>query len=382
MVKNILYITYVDYEKNEFPGVQTKIDGQSFAMKLAGYEVNRVNQYGNKAQYTDKNGCSKFVNGINKRFAILNAVKILLKNESYIAAYIRFQFFSEDVRQLVKLLHKSGTKVIMEIPTFPYEGELHQQGKKGEIKLLCDKLFRYKCAKYIDRFINIGKDREIYKTECINIKNGFDFSSHPIRNIAQPQYNTVNMIAVASMLPWHGYDRILIGMGRYYEKYKDDNDTINFILHLVGEGKENNKYQELIKKYQLESHVVLHGMKSGKALMEVVNLCSLAIGSLAAYRAGIEFLSTLKSREYCAWGLPSVNATKTDILSENNPYVLYVPEDETPINMESVLNFYHDIYFKSGKSAKTIAEKIRSDACEQCDIKVAFQPVIDFIERG
>lgn len=374
MNKSVLYITYVDYLENAFPGVQAKIAGQIEAMSSVGFNVERINQYGKQAQYNNKaDGSSMLFDGISRRFAILNAVKTAVQKTHYTAAYIRFQFFSEDVRRIMSLLKKHGTKVFMEFPTYPYEGELHQQGNKGELKLFCDRLYRKSCARNIDYFVTQAEEEEaILGVPCIQVLNGLDYASHSLRNVQEPKKDEIHLIAVASMLPWHGYDRVLEGLVEYY-KHKQD---IHIILHLVGEGKELSRYKQIVRNAKIENNVIFYGMKGGKELDTIVDQCDIAIGSLAAFRIGLKKMSTLKSREYCAWGFPTINATPTDILDMDDPCCLFVPEDESPVDMKDVVAFYQRVYFESELSAVQIATEIREKAANCSDVHTVFMPVI------
>lgn len=374
-MENILYITYVDYDEGAFPGVQIKIDDEIKVMTAAGYHVDRIHQYGNAAQLVDTvtGACQTFHTPVLRRFSLLKAVKAALAQCRYQAAYIRFQFFSEDVRQITAVLEKNGTKVLMEFPTFPYEGELHRQGAKGEVKLLCDRMYRHVCARHIRAFVTQAEETQIYGLPCVRFPNGLDYSRHPLRHVRPPRPDEVHMLAVACMLPWHGYDRLLEGMGRYYA----GGGEVNFVFHLVGEGREIGKYRQIVEKYALEDHVVFHGMQGGEKLNAIADGCDLAVGSLASFRVGLKKVSTLKSREYCAWGFPSINASPTDILDADDPTCLFVPEEEAPVDMEAVAAFYQRVYFESGRSAAEIAAAIREKAESRSDMQVVFQPVLE-----
>lgn len=381
-VKNILYITYVDYCQGAFPGVEDKIAGQMLAMREAGCHVDRVNQYARGAQLVDgETGAAElFEAGRFRRFSICKAVQAALRRRKYAAAYIRFQFFSEDVRRITALLHKSGARVVMEFPTYPYEGELHRQGWRGEIKLLCDRIFRRACTRNIDGFVTQAEEKAIYGVPCVHVLNGLDYSTHPLRSIRAPRPGEMHLAAVASMLPWHGYDRLLRGMADYYINKKSSD--FNIVLHLVGDGRELALYRQIVAEGGLQDHVVFHGMQGGDALDAVMSGCDIAVGSLAAHRIGLKKLSTLKSREYCAWGFPSINASPTDILSPDDPFCLFVPEDESPVDMAAAVAFYKRVYFEGGLTAMEIAQRIRSAAEAQSDVRAVFRPVIDFIQWG
>lgn len=379
--KNVLYITYVDYKQGLFPGVEAKIAGQMEALQENGYCVDRINQYGKGAQmFCSDNTAQKQFPGFQlRRFSVVKAVYTALKLKSYVAAYIRFQFFSEDVRIILKMLRKHSVITIMELPTYPYEGELHQQGLKGEIKLLCDRIYRKSCAKYLNAFVTQAEVNEIYSVRCIKVLNGLDFSKHLMRDVTPALIDELHIAAVASMLPWHGYDRILRGMVDYYSNGENE---VRVFLHLIGKGKELEKYRRIVEEGKISEYVVFHGMQGGLQLREIISECQIAAGSLAAFRIGLKKLSTLKSREYCAWGFPTINATETDILDENDPFCMFVAEDETAISMEEVVRFYKRVYFESGLSEIEIAEKIRNAAIRCSDIRSTFKPVIDYIVSG
>lgn len=381
MSDHILYITYRDYRGSSGSGAVHKIAGQCGVFQANGFRVDRVNPYGSSARLTD---CgtglfSQHASLLGKRWSVLRAVRAALAAETYAAAYIRFQFFSEDVRQLCRLLQKHGVTVLMEFPTYPYEGELRRQGLRGIPKLLCDRLFRHACAKYIDAFVTQAEAPSIWGVRCIQVLNGLDFTTRPMRVVSPAPEAEIHMAAVASMLPWHGYDRLLAGMTAYYHGGERE---LRFVLHLIGEGPELAKYRSAVRENRLQSHVIFHGTQSGDALQAAVSQCHLAIGSLGAHRIGLKKLSTLKSREYCAWGLPSVNATATDILSAGDPFCLYVPEGEAPVDMEAVARFYRRVYFLSDLSAEEISSRIRQQAWERSDIHRVFLPVTEYIQRS
>lgn len=372
---NIIYITYVDYGKDTFSGVKRKISDQIRLLKDDGNSVDLIVQYGKKAKLTRNNGSVDYFSSIIKRFSITKAVTKVLQNKKIDYAYIRFQFFSEDVRQMLKFLRKNSCRVLMEIPTYPYEKELHNQGLKGEIKLLIDRFYRQFCIKNIDIFVSPSIGELIFNREYIHIKNGYDFSSlnhHLYRKINK---NEVNILAVASMMPSHGYDRIIYGLKDYYKRDK----KIKVYFHLVGRGPELNKYKAITQKCGMDDYVTIYGQKTGLNLLKIVEKCSIAVDALSAYRANIYYLSTIKSREYCAWGLPCVFCTPSDIFSQENRFNLKVPEDESPINIDDIVKFFQDVYVYSGMKPNQISDMIYEDAKSKCDIKVAYKPILDYI---
>lgn len=63
------------------------------------------------------------------------------------------------------------------------------------------------------------------------------------------------MIAVAGLAKWHGYDRILRGMGEYYKE--GEKREVQF--HIVGEGSPIEEYKRIVEKYEIAEHVTFNG---------------------------------------------------------------------------------------------------------------------------
>ena len=65
----------------------------------------------------------------------------------------------------------------------------------------------------------------------------------------------------------------------------------------------------------------------------------MAIGSLARHRSGITNIKTLKNREYAARGLSFIYSEQ-DSDFEDKPYILKVPANESPIEVNKIIEFY------------------------------------------
>jgi len=286
--------------------------------------------------------------------------------------YIRFPFCSIAFLNLLKTMNKYGKgKIIVEIPTFPYDGEINNYF----FDIFIDKYLRNNLKKYVDIFTTYSNDNNIYGIPAIHIMNGIDCSNFPVMKRELKNNNSIHLVAVAMFANWHGYDRLINGINLYYKKTHKE----NVYLHLVGDGKELTFYNELVKKYNLSEYVLFHGRQEGEKLFELINSTDIAICSLGCHRVGIFLGSFLKSREYLASGLPIVSSTKIDVLPEDYKYCLYVPEDESPIDIQAILNFYNNLI--SNNDVKQITGEIRQFAEEYCDINVTMEPVVDYIKN-
>ena len=200
-----------------------------------------------------------------------------------------------------------------------------------------DKLFRHTFCKYIDAIITYSNDAEIFGRCTIQLSNGIDFSNIPLRNKTENTSNELHLIGVAEIHFWHGFDRLIKGLGEYYANHP----AYKVYFHLVGNlnGKrEENEIISPIQKYGLEPYVILYGARHGEELNKLFNHADFAIGSLGRHRSGIYNIKTLKNREYAARGFAFVYS-ETDDDFDAMPYVLKVPADESPINIPQLIEF-------------------------------------------
>ena len=62
-----------------------------------------------------------------------------------------------------------------------------------------------------------------------------------------------------------------------------------------------------------------------------------------SHRIGLSESPTLKVREYCARGIPWIIACKDPDFPDDFPYILRVPPDESPIDIDPVIDFAQKI---------------------------------------
>lgn len=140
-----------------------------------------------------------------------------------------------------------------------------------------------------------------------------------------------------------------------------------------------SKYQKIVKERGLENYVIFHGYLMGDELDEFYNGIDLGICSLGGHRKGLYgFTSELKSREYLARGLAVVSSMRIDVFDEwEFPYKLYVPQDESNISIERIVEFYEQIL--QTKTTGMIAEEIRKYAMKKVGLEKMVEPVAEYI---
>lgn len=171
---------------------------------------------------------------------------------------------------------------------------------------------------------------------CFVASNGIEVSSTILRKIPPwEQGGKLHLLCVAQVANWHGLDRLIWGMA--------NSGNSNVYLHIVGDGPAIPQLKELVSHKDLEDQVIFHGFKTGEELDEMFDKCHIAVGSLGIHRKGLKETSDLKSREYCARGIPFFNSALDADFPVSFPFRLKIPEDDSPIDMEQVMYFAKNV---------------------------------------
>jgi hypothetical protein len=274
--------------------------------------------------------------------------------------------------RLIKKINKSS-KILLEIPTYPYEKEVKRLLDK--MNLILDKILRNFLKKYIDRVVTFSNDDMIFCIQTIKIYNGIDFLRIPINIEKTYKENEINFVMTAQNYTFaQGCDRIIEGL---YYYYSNTIDKKKIFFHIVGGGIELKEYKLQINNYNLEEYVLFYGLLSDNELNDVFKISEIGVCPLGSHRKKIFLGSFLKSREYIARGLPMVSSTKIDILPDDFPFIKYVPEDESPVDIFSIVDFYEKLKIKY--SPVDLAHSVRLFGEQICDISTTMKPVIAYL---
>ncbi len=102
--------------------------------------------------------------------------------------------------------------------------------------------------------------------------------------------------------------------------------------------------KEIATDLNVSDRVIFHGFQTGESLAKLYDTCHLAVGSLGLHRIGLTQGSILKSREYCARGIPYMIACTDPDIPDDFPYICMVPPDESPVCIENVVEFANKVY--------------------------------------
>ncbi len=386
----ILFLVYHGF--SEHSGISKKIHYQVKGLRENGHDV-RLCYYdfspeGHRCRYVDDAILKDYGKGkwaaIRQRLDYDCIADYCIK-ESIQLVYARcFQNANPWLTQFFKKLRQAGIHAVTEIPTYPYDQEFKTFSFKQRIELKIDQLFRNNLYRYMDAMVTFSDAKEIFGQRTINISNGVDFDSIPLHNFhlsstseATSSITTFNsqlhLIGVAEVHPWHAFDRVIAGIGEYVsQKQTANNQQLDIYFHIVGGVHPyhmEHDFQPLIEKYGIQDKIIFHGTLFGQELDNVFNQCQFAIGSLGRHRSGITAIKTLKNREYATRGLPFIYSEQ-DSDFDSQPYVLKAPADESPINIQKIVDFMKDFSMKPEAIRKTV---------EPLQWKYQMQKVVDTV---
>ena len=346
----ILFLTYHGFE--EASGISKKMLAQIKGLRQNGHEVHvcsyALSEQGERCRYVDGEVLKNYGRGrwatLRQRMDLGCVADYCIANHIELVYVRSFMNASPFNIHLFRRLRRNGIPSVMEIPTYPYDKEFESVPLKYRFEHIFDKLFRRRLAACMSAIVTFSDEKRIFGQRTINISNGIDPDTLPL----QPEVdasNEVHLIGVAEVHPWHGFDRMIHGLGLYYS-LAGGAPRRPVYFHVVGDVSEaimnGDKYQpgfrHLIEQYHIERNVVFHGKLFGTALDQVFAQCAFAVGSLARHRSGITNIKTLKNREYACRGIPFVYS-ENDSDFDHQPYVLKVPADESPIDVQQILSF-------------------------------------------
>lgn len=328
-MKKVLFLTNSVNLANSSDGLAKKIHAQVRAFDKLGYDVHLAGINEDKYLINNQEFTIEGDGVFAKNRGILENVASYIKESSnFDILYIRKFYFTYDVLTFLRSVRNKFKFIILEIPTYPYYGELNTlRAKLGYwVEALT---VTHRLNKYVDRIVTFSDDDKIFNIDTIKISNGIDSNEMELFSDL-PRNTTINFISVSSVAYWHGIDRLINSI----------NETANIHFNIVGPN--NNELKELKKNVLdkgLKNKVTFCGYKNKDELSELYKISHIGIGSLGRHRSGIVALNSLKNREYLAKGLPVVYS-EIDSDLDDLEFVYKASPDETLMNINHILDWY------------------------------------------
>lgn len=331
-----------------YNGISKKIHYQVDALKQCGVDTHlcyiQIDKNGYQRRMIDNQVLEEFEYGIRgkvRKWIDYSKIFKYIEENNIDLIYIRsYHNANPFLLSFAKEAKKRNIKIVIEIPTYPYDNEYKNCSIPIRIQLLIDKLYRHSLVKNIFRIVTFSNSKKIFGADTINISNGIDFGAIKLKEQNENKPNILQLISVAEIHTWHGFDRLLRGLSEYYKMKRDIEVRYDIIGY--GDEKEIIKLKDYTKENNLSQYVIFHGPLFSENLDKLFNKASLGIASLGRHRSGITNIKTLKNREYAARGIPFVYSEIDDDF-ENKPYIMKVSADESAINIDDIIAFYKKV---------------------------------------
>ena len=340
-----LFLIFHGFDKAN--GISKKIHYQVKALKECGVDVRLchydITAYGERRWMVDDEIIADFGTGTTAKVwkrVYYSPIIEYARREKIELVYIRSNHNANPFTlRLVKHLKQIGAKVVMEIPTYPYDQEYTTRSMK--CNLIIDQCFRHQLAKHLDGIVTFSNAKMIFGGKTIRISNGIDFAAIPMKSTQNDTSHELHLIGVAEVHYWHGFDRMVNGLAEYYRTDPDYKVYFHIVGPLAGE-REQEEILPAIRNNHLEPYIILHGPLHGQELDAQFEKADFAIGSLGRHRSGITYIKTLKNREYAARGF-AFAYSEMDEDFDSMPYVWKVSADESPIDIPKLIEFQRSL---------------------------------------
>ena len=184
-------------------GISKKIHYQVKALKECGLDVRtcyyQTTPHGDRRWIVDDEIIADFGTGFTAKVwkrVYYSPISEYVRREKIEFVYMRsFHNASPFILQLVRKLKQAGAKVVMEIPTYPYDQEYVAWSMK--FTLAIDRCFRHRLAKELDGIVTFSNAEKIFGGKTIRISNGIDFKAIPIKRTQNDTSRELHLIGVA-----------------------------------------------------------------------------------------------------------------------------------------------------------------------------------------
>ena len=354
MNNTVYYLSPVRMQEVPNTGIRKKVWGQLEAMRSLGYQpvLFYLREDGLVAtdgltdqRVTPLPSGNRLVNQWNYYSYVYEYYEEQLRAADFI--YIRYHVPTPAYLKLLKQLYtpQQVPYIFCEVPTYPYMEEF--RGWKGKIYAWLDRRYRELAGNYYHSVISFYPADDIFGHQPLVVENAIGDSI--LRQGAQAsavypspvEVTTLRMLGLASNLePFHGYDRVLAGMRAFYASGNQD-FKVNFTI--ISQGVEFERLQMLVEDYKLNEYVTFLPPMVGKQLYGLLVAMDVGVGTLARYRVNLETDNSLKSREYCAFGVPILLGAKDRSFPPELSFVNYLTNSAKAVDIEALISWIKEL---------------------------------------
>lgn len=255
------------------------------------------------------------------------------KEEKFDFVYIRrlmskILFAYPYFKQLSKV-----AKIVYEIPTYPLD-------KSFDIKLTARNIIEFSVFNLVEKHISLVPvvlcDRVKVKDKWMPFLNSIDIDNYHVEDVPELT-DTINLFVSSNLAPSHAIERLFYAIKNYSGKLK---------IHVTIVSRDTPSYakaKEKAKELQITDCITF---MSEKTLDEVVSLGSkmhIGVGILTYNEPSRTLDTSLKTKDYCAIGLPFFSSCEDLSFEQPFPYHYIVNNDSFDFDLNDIVEWYLDI---------------------------------------
>jgi hypothetical protein len=384
---NIKYI----FSSPSFKGssVQTKVLSQIEFLNKAGAnckgvffstEVMQKTDWSKEVIFVPIKKCKwKYFRQIGQKTNLLKAISSYVKEEYKNTNYFYLRYIGGSFRLYLlskifgkKIISEHQSKEVEEIESFAH---IHPFGFKPTkflswlqfyfIPLYNEKIWGNLFIRNVKSVVSVTEEISKYQKDkgaknSIVLANGIKVEDYKLRSAPLFEFpvKLLFLKGTSTDAPWNGLNRIIESIENY-----ENNQKIELIVcghYIEGEIQEKNFIKHL-------------GYLNKEKVDEIINEVHVGLSTMALYKQGLQEASSLKTREYFARGLPFIYAyTDPDLNEEAKEFSLELPNDDSLIDMEKVIEFA-----KKALEDKELPTKMRKYAEEHLDYEVKMKQLLE-----
>lgn len=267
---------------------------------------------------------------------IIQIINNILQKNKYEIIYIRRIGIQIIFYRKFLKTNQEKSKIVYEIPTYPFD---KLNNLKGNIYQFIEKIILLKLfKKYIDVIPVILQKNIKLEKNMLRITNGVDYDRYnKYTREKNKNNNSIEMVSVAHLNHWHGYDRLIYGIKNYKGNY-----DVKFTL--IGDYTDTTlQLMELVKELNLENKIKFIEYKNLSESMKQFDYFDIAIGSLAYHRRGADYDTSIKNKEYCAAGIPFITSCYDLSFPKEFKYLYKIDSTDEPVKINDIIKWYKKI---------------------------------------
>ena len=332
----VILLTAVNLKSTE--GIYKKVLAEATALKNTVGEGWLIHATDKGTKIVD---LSNMVAEENRTNIFETAIDMIYNNHIEII-YIRHMVPSIGLIRFLSQCKHAGVKILYEIPTYPYYGEQIKASRNKPrtiLRLTYETVFWPMIYSKLDYLVVIKSNTKVKMySKMVCITNGVDPKGIKQKSYTKCNNDIVSFVAVGTLYPYHGYDRLLYG----FKKYGTEVDGKSIQLHFVGDSPTIKDLEVLSRNLEL-NNVYFHGVKTTAQLNELYEDFDIGLGCLALHRRNADIDTTLKIVEYYCRSVPVVTSGESPMDVYHPEYTIHVEDSEEPIDIIDLIHQYSHI---------------------------------------